>query len=190
MGIAGAFTAAFLAGALTIFAIVNAGGAALGFAQLPFQWRIGLAGAGLLSLAAVDLRAIAKSTYCPIGWRRQTPRILMRRYRMIVAATVWGFDTGLIVTTFRVAAVGWGALFLTALGLLPLWTGLGYGLAFALPFLILLMRPRLGRSSTDAAPADPGLESMLRKRAAIQGLSATLLITSAGIMIGSLISIR
>jgi hypothetical protein len=188
IGIAAAFAGAFVGGALTIFAIVNVVGTALGFTQLPFEWRVGLAGGGLLSLAAVDLRAIAKSTYCPISWRRQTPRDLLRRYRMTVAASVWGFDTGLIVTTFRVAAVGWGALFLAALGLLPLWAGLGYGLAFTLPFLVLLMRPRLGRSSRDAAPADPGLESMLRRRAAIQGWSAALLITSAGILIGSVLA--
>ena len=187
-GIAAAFAAAFLGGALTIFAIVNVAGAALGFTQLPFAWRVGLAGAGLLPLAAADLCAMAKSSYCPISWRRQTPRNLLRRYRMPVAASLWGFDTGLIVTTFRVAAVSWGALFLAALGLLPLWAGLGYGLAFTLPFLVLLMRPRLGRSARDAAPADPGLESMLRKRAAIQGLSAALLITSAGILIGSVIA--
>jgi hypothetical protein len=185
---AAAFTAAFVGGAVTIFAIVTAVGAALGVTQLPFEWRVGLAGASLLPLAAVDLRAMARSTYCPLSWRRQTPRSLMRRYRMTVVASVWGFDTGLMVTTFRVAAVGWGALFLAALGLLPLWAGLGYGLAYALPFLGLLMRPRLGRSSRSAAPDDPGLESMLRKRAPIQGLSAALLITSAGILIGSVMA--
>ena len=186
--IAAAFVAAFLSGALTIFAIVSVVGVALGLTQLPFEWRVGLAGVGLLPLAAVDLRAIAKSTYCPISWRRQTPRSLLRRYRITVAVSVWGFDTGLIVTTFRVAAVGWGALFMAALGLLPLWAGLGYGLAFTLPFLVLLTRSRLGRSSMDAAPSDPGLESMLRRRAAIQGVSAALLITSAGILIGSIMA--
>lgn len=188
LGIAAAFVAAFLGGTLTIFAIVNVVGAALGLTRLPFEWRVALAGAALLPLAAVDLRAIAKSTYCAISWRRQTPRSLIRRYRMTVAASVWGFDTGLVVTTFRVAAVGWGALFLASLGLLPWWAGLGYGLAFTLPFLVLLMRPRLGSSSRNAAPADPGLESMLRKRAALQGVSAALLITSAGILIVSVIA--
>ena len=72
--IAAAFAAAFLGGALTIFAIVSVVGAALGLTQLPFEWRVGLAGAGLLPLAAADLRAIAKSTYCPISWRRQTQK--------------------------------------------------------------------------------------------------------------------
>lgn len=178
-----AFAAAFLAGAVAIFAAAEALGAAFGAARLPLQWRIGLAGALLLPLAAVDLLAIAKSTYCPIGWRRQTLRILMRRHPMPVVASVWGFDTGLVVTTFRVAAVSWGALLLAALGLSPQWTGLGYGFGFTLPFLILASRPVLGSARRDSAPADPGLESMLGKRAAIQALSAVLLATSGAILI-------
>lgn len=123
-----------------------------------------------------------KATYCPIGWRRQTPRILTRRYHMFVVATLWGFDTGLVVTTIRVAAVSWGALYLAALGLSPRWTGFAYGVGFALPFLILLVRPQLGRAARAATPADPGLETMLRMRSLIQGFSAVLLIASGGVL--------
>jgi hypothetical protein len=188
LSIAAAFAGGFLVGALAIFSIADAIGAAVGLTHLPPQWRVGLAGIGLLPLAAADLRAIASSTYCPIGWRRQTPRILIRRYRIPVAAGVWGLDTGLVVTTFRVAAVSWGALLLTAFGLLPQSAGLGYGLGFTLPFLVLLMRPRLGRASRDARPADPGLEWMLGRRAVMQGVSAALLMTSAGILIGSVLA--
>jgi hypothetical protein len=184
MRIAATFAVAFVAGAIAIFAIVDAAGVALGIPNLPFRWRVGLAGAGLLPLAAVDLRAMAKSTYCPIGCRRQTSRILLRRHPLAVVASVWGFDTGLLVTTFRVAAISWGALLLTALGLSPWWAGVGYGFGFTMPFLIFLFRPRLGRSSRQAAPADPGLEAMLRLRAAMQGLSAALLIASGMILAG------
>jgi hypothetical protein len=184
-----AFAAAFVAGAVAIFAAAAAIGSAFGTARLPLQWRIGLAGALLLPLAAVDLLAIAKSTYCPIGWRRQTPRILMRRHPMPVVASVWGFDTGLVVTTFRVAAASWGALILATLGLSPRWSGLGYALAFTLPFLMLVSRPALGSAGGGTAPADPGLEWMLRKRAAIQALSAVLLGTSGAILIGTSIAL-
>ena len=178
----------FLVGALAIFSIVNGVGAALGLTHLPSQWRVGLAGIALLPLVAADLRAIAIATYCPIGWRRQTPRILIRRCRIPIAAGVWGLDTGLVVTTFRVAAISWGALLLTALGLSPRWAGLAYGLGFTLPFLVLIMRPRLGRASRDSSPGDPGLEWMLGTRAAMQGLSAALLMTSAGILIGTILA--
>jgi hypothetical protein len=74
------------------------------------------------------------------------------RHRVRIAALIWGFDTGLLVTTFRVAAVSWGALLLTALGLARPWTGISYGLGFAIPFLFLVFRPRLGRASRSAAP--------------------------------------
>lgn len=186
--IAATFAATFLAGAGIAFALAHTVGAALGSSHVAFRWRVGLAAAGLFVLAALDLSAIARASYCPLGWRRQTPRILVRSCRLSVVAAVWGFDTGLVVTTIRVAAVSWGALFLAALGLSPVWAGACYGLAFALPFLVLLSRPSLGRAARGSAPADPGLEAMLRKRPLIQGLSAGVLISGGVILLGRLLT--
>ncbi|MGH8435635.1 MAG: hypothetical protein ACRERX_14425, partial [Pseudomonas sp.] len=180
MRIAAAFAFTFVIGAITIFAAVYFLGRALGSTLLPLRWRLGIAVAGLLPLALLDLRAIARSTYCPIGWRRQTPRVLLRRYRITVAASLWGFDTGLVITTFRVAAISWGALLVAALGVSTPWAGVGYGLGFTIPFLFLLFRPRLGRSARQETFEDPGLEALLKKRSGMQGLSAALLCTSAG----------
>lgn len=177
------FAAAFVAGAALIFWLVTAAGNLLGLPHLMWRWRASLAAFVLFLLAAVDLVAIAKATYCPIGWRRQTPRALMRRHSMPVVALVWGFDTGLLVTTFRVAAISWGALLLSALGFSPWWAGVGYGLGFTLPFFLLLFRPRLGRASRDAAPADPGLEAMLGMRPALQSASAALLSASGVVLL-------
>jgi hypothetical protein len=168
--------------------VAGAAAAALGIAHLPVPWRLALAGAGLLSLAAADLRSISRSTYCPIGRRRQTPRALLRRYHMLAVATLWGLDTGLVVTTFRVAAVSWGALYLAALGLSPRWTGLAYGAGFAAPLLLLLFRPRLGLAARAAAPADPGLEAMLGMRSVAQGCSAALLVASGGVLLARLVA--
>lgn len=180
-----AFGIAFVVGATAIFTIVAGLGLLTGAASLPAPWRLGLAGMGLLILAVIDVLAIGKSTYCPLGWRRQTPRFLMRRHPAVVVAAVWGFDTGLAITTFRVAAVTWGALLLTGLGLAPWWSGLGYGLGFVLPFSALLWLHPVGRSAGDTA-SDPGLESMLAKRAVVQLLSATLLIAGGGLVMGRL----
>jgi hypothetical protein len=188
MGIAAAFAAAFIVAAGAMFAVAGAAAATLGIAQLPMHWRVALAGAGLLSLAAADLRSLSRSTYCPIGWRRQTSRILLRRYHVLAVATLWGFDTGLVVTTLRVAAVSWGALYLAALGLAPQWTGFAYGVGFTLPFLMLLVRPRLGRAARAATPVDPGLETMLWMRSLIQGFSAALLIASGGVLFSRFIA--
>jgi len=182
------FVTAFLMGAIAMFSIVSEAGVALGSTRVPFRVRVSIAALALVLLAAVDLRAIAKSTFCPIGWRRQTPRTLMRRHRLTVVAAAWGFDTGLVVTTFRVAAVSWGALLLAALDLSPRWVGLGYGLGFTAPLLILLLRPRLGRASRELTPTDPGLEAILRLRPLIQGVSAALLISSCVILLGQFVT--
>jgi hypothetical protein len=177
-----AFVVAFMIGATLIFAAAHGLGFIFGLATLPDPWRLGVAGAALLSLAAVDVAAAARATYCPITLRRQTPRILMRRYRPFVVSALWGLDTGLVVTTFRVAAVSWAALLVSALALVPLWAGLAYGAGFVLPFSILLWRPQLGRAA--ATSMDPGLEAMLRQRSVMQRLSAALLLLCGALLIG------
>jgi hypothetical protein len=173
--------ASFLFAALAVFGAVERAAAMLGAGRLPLEWRAALAAAGLMALALADLRAMQRSTYCPIGWRRQTPRGLMRRHHMLVVASLWGFDTGLIVTTFRVAAVSWGALYLAALGMSPRWAGAAYGAAFVVPFTGLLVRPGLGRAAKGNAATDPGLEPMLHMRFRVQGVSAVLL-TATGVL--------
>jgi len=169
-----------------MFAAAGLGANALGLAFLPMPWRLALAGGGLVALAAADVWSLSRSSYCPIGRRRQTPRALLRRHHMAAVATFWGFDTGLVVTTFRVAAVSWAALYLAVLGLSPGWAGLAYGIGFTFPFLFLLWRPRLGRAASSTAPTDPGLERMLRMRSAAQAGSAALLIASGGLLLSRL----
>jgi hypothetical protein len=181
---AAVFVGSFIAGAVITFGVASAGAAAVESTSVPVHWRLVIAGSGLLLLVAVDLYASAKATHCPIGWSRQTPRKLLRGHPIGIVAAVWGFDTGLVVTTIRIAAVSWGALLLTALGFAPWWAGLGYGLGFTMPFLFLLFRSELGRRSRQAGPADPGLERMLGTRASIQVVSAALLFASAAILIG------
>jgi len=181
MSVVAAFAAAFLIAALGAFGVISIGATSLGVGDLPLQRRIALGGAGMVLLALADLRAMKRSTYCPIGWRRQTPRTLMRRHHMLVVATLWGLDTGLVVTTFRVAAVTWAALYLAALDLAPWWAGIAYGMGFIVPFTVLLIRPELGRAARARTSSDPGLETMLRMRSRVQGLSAILLaVTTLG----------
>jgi hypothetical protein len=152
--------------------------------DVPVGWRVGIAAAGLLALAALDVRAIARSTYCPLSWRRQTPKSLVRRRSATLVASVWGLDTGLAVTTVRVAAVTWGAILLAGLGLSSWFAGVGYGLGFAVPFVVLLWTHRVGRASRSPVPTDPGLASMLARRRPLQALSATLLTGAAALLIG------
>jgi hypothetical protein len=174
---------AFVSSATAVFGIVYLLGRLMRVGDIPVDWRIGLGAAGLLTLAAIDVRAIAKSKYCPLSWRRQTPKSLMYRRSASFVAFAWGFDTGLVFTTVRVAAITWGAVLLAALGLSSWFAGLGYGLGFALPFVILLWTHRVGRVARSHGNADPGLESMLSRRKPIQAISATLLTAAAAILI-------
>jgi hypothetical protein len=178
---------AFVSGATAAFALAHLLGRALGVTHLPLDWRTGFGAVGLLALAVIDLRAIRSSTYCRLGWIRQTPKSLIRRRSVTTVAAVWGFDTGLALTTVRVAAITWGAFLLVGLGLSAWFTGIGYGLGFAVPFLALLWTHRAGRLASAPGPVDPGLETMLAKRKAMQALSAVLLTAAGAILISSIV---
>jgi hypothetical protein len=176
------FAAAFISGAFVIFGAASLVGAAFRAAGLPTGWRLGLVAAGLLALALLDLLAIRRGRYCPLGLRRQTPKTLSRRYAVTTVVACWGFDTGLAVTTFRVAAVTWAALLMAGLGLSAWWAGLGYGMGFVLPLMFfILMQP----PEQPAAPSTVGLtlEGLLRKRPAVQSASAVMLLTASGVLL-------
>jgi hypothetical protein len=177
-----AFGVAFLAGAVAIFAIAFFLGFALRLSYLPVAWRHGIAATGLVALASIDVLAIRKGAYCLIGLRRQTPKSLMHRHSAVSVAATWGFDTGLAVTTIRVAAITWGALVLAFLGISGWRIGIGYGLGFVVPHTILLWTHPVGRKSTSKTPADPGLEALLSKRPVMQ-LGSAALLSAAGVVL-------
>jgi hypothetical protein len=176
------FCVAFVATAFVTFAVASAAGAALSARELPLPWRQAIAGAFLIALAGVDIYAARRKTYCPISWRRQTPRVLMRRFSPPVVALVWGLDTGFAVTTFRVSAATWGALFLTFLGFGPWWIGIGYGVAFVVPLACLIWMGRVGEAAAARDPLDPGLDKLLEMRSFAQ-LSAALLLGLSALIV-------
>lgn len=175
-----AFALAFLVAAVLVFALLSLLGTASGAAGLPLAWRRGVAAAGVLVLAAVDGWSIRRRRYCPLAWRRQTPRRLMFNHSATRTAAAWGFDTGLAVTTFRVAALTWGAALFTLFGLAGWWIGAAYGLGFVVPLVVVLWTHRAGRAAHAAAPADPGLEKMLAQRPRAQ-LVSLMLLAGAGV---------
>lgn len=177
------FAVAFLSGAIAIFGLAALVSTALRVADLPLQWRMSFAAAGLVALALVDLLAIRKDRYCPLGWRRQTPKPLIRRYAITTVAMIWGFDTGLAVTTFRVAAITWGALAMASLGLSSWWIGFGYGLGFVVPLLILILMQASGARSDAQGSLGSMLERLLRKRMVVQLGSAVLLFIAGTVLL-------
>jgi hypothetical protein len=82
---------------------------------------------------AFDLRALRTGTFS-LGPHRQTPKVLAHDpQRWWVPPLLWGIDTGLVVTTYRVSFCSWLLLILTITGFAPGWVGLAYGLGFTIP---------------------------------------------------------
>lgn len=169
------FPLAFIGGSVVTFATVGIVSGFSGLHAWPLETRQALVGVGFLGLAVIDGVGLRRGSYCPLGGRRQTPKTLLRRFPLGVVSTVWGFDLGLGVTTFRVTALMWAGLLLVALGFCPWWVGLGYGLGFAIPFSTLLSSHATGRLARSRTPVDPGLERMLRHRSTVQAVSIGLL---------------
>ncbi|MFI9595513.1 hypothetical protein [Nonomuraea sp. NPDC052265] len=71
-------------------------------------------------------------------WRRQTPQQHFYRFGPARGALLWGLDTGLVLTTFRVTSLTWAALGVTLFGLVPWWAGLAYAIGFTWPGFALV----------------------------------------------------
>jgi hypothetical protein len=174
------FALAFIAGAIITFGAAAFIGAAVRMTDLPLGWRAGCAAAILCALGSVDLLAIRRRSYCPLGRRRQTPQALLFLRAPLVVAATWGFDTGLAVTTIRVGAITWGALILPALGLASWWAGFGYGLGFVVPLLVAIWKqPSAEAQSRMKESYGMSLERQLGRRALAQLASAALLFVAA-----------
>ena len=178
--VSGVFAAAYTTGAIAIFGVVSMAGAALRIGELSLQWRLAIAAASVVTFALADLVAIRKRSYCPLSWRRQTPQSLRFRYGVTTTVALWGFDTGLAVTTFRVAAFTWAALLLTFLRLASWKIGFTYALAFVIPVIAILNgQPAASRSSES-------LEALLRKRAVLQRISVIALFATGALLLAHL----
>jgi hypothetical protein len=174
------FGVAFTSGAVLTFAAAYLAGTTMLVGLLPRDWLLGVAGGCLVTLAVIDVLAIRRKTFCPLAWPRQTPKTVARTHGVTAVMAVWGFDTGLAVTTFRVAALTWGALVLAAAGLTVWWVGVGYGVAFVVPLLVLML--------TQGQRPIQRLEAMILKRAWVQLTSSLLLLTAAGFLLASLLT--
>lgn len=155
------FAVAFIAAATLVFAAASFAGDVVR-ALVPAPSRAAAAAGLLLVLAVVDVLSLRARVYCVLGAKRQARQTLIRKYSVPVVAAIWGFDTGLAVTTFRVSALTWAAFVLSFLGFAPWWSGAVYGVALAGPMLVLLL-------TTITAER---LERQLARRRLIQTASA------------------
>lgn len=90
-----------------------------------------------------------------IGLPRQTPRLLIYKGSTHAGALIWGLDTGLAFTTFRVSAATWAALALAATQSAPLLTGAAYGTGFALPLACAILLPKWRQEANGGDRIEP-----------------------------------
>lgn len=116
---------------------------------------------------AVDTRSLVTGGLA-LGIKRQTAEGLPHRNRGPgwVVPLLWGLDTGLILTTFRVSFASYVMLVLAFLGLLPIWGGAVYGAAFAVPLAVAIAWSR----GPDVSLL--GGASFVRATRVVQGLAA------------------
>jgi cytochrome c biogenesis protein CcdA len=142
-----------LALGFTISATVLYSALGLAGAALPDDRRVwSIAGTVMVALFVVDLVRIRSPFALGPSWRRQTPQRHTYRYGERRAALLWGLDTGLVFTTYRVTSLSWAALAVTALGLVPWWAGVAYALGFTVPLLVAVLAVPAG--------ADPRTEPL------------------------------
>lgn len=154
-----------LAAGVVVFAV-----AAIGATLHPYVPAGLIVGAMAVVGATADLIAIRRRSFS-LGPHRQTPKQLFHGGRWWwVTPLLWGLDTGLIGTTYRVSFGSWLLLLLALLGLAPPWAGLIYGLSFSVPLIIGVTLPRVAIDNPTstrprALPARPiqavGVASML-----------------------------
>lgn len=156
------FAAAFTASATAVFAVASGIGSPAR-ALVPPSTRVLLTLLVLLVAILLDAYSLRRKRLCPLTARRQTPKTVYNDYGSGPAALAWGFDTGLVVTTYRVSSISWALLLLSVLGVAPWWTGLGYALGFVTPLLIgCTLGGQLARDGTVLAVA------LLNRRAIAQ----------------------
>ena len=128
-------TAHVVAAALVVFSVSQVA-PAVG-ALLPRKAvLLALAGAAVAGML-IDAQAASKRRWS-LGWARQTPKHLQYLGEHAwITPYAWGFDSGLIVTTYRVSFTSWLLLLLALAGVAPPWAGVIYGIAFAIPLLVV-----------------------------------------------------
>lgn len=170
------FTAAFVLGSLVTFTLASLLGELIS-PVISFKRRVICTAVGLVLLSINDAISIHNDTYCSLSLRRQTPKILLRRHGVLAAAAVWGFDLGIVVSTFRVASATWGILMMVSFGWVTPWSALLYSTGFLAPLLFLMWTGRLPAREPEKAAAS--LSAMIHRRVLAQGVSAGLLALGA-----------
>jgi hypothetical protein len=164
----------FTLSALTAYAVVWLSGSAMRVSGLSLGLRVTIAGAVLACWAVIDTGVLG---FRAPSWRRQTPRKAFDVLGPTRAALLWGLDTGLTFTTYRVTSLTWVAFTASLLHLVPWWSGLAYAVGFVLPNLVAI----------HLVPTDPRRSEPFWLTAIIAGWERTIRrVALAGLVVVSL----
>ncbi|MFF7788142.1 hypothetical protein [Streptomyces sp. NPDC007991] len=108
------------------------------FARIPLAVRVVMCAVAAVVGIALDFRAVKRGTFS-VGLHRQTAKTLSNGTGDTpgwVIALLWGLDTGLVWTTFRMSCASWVLLLSSLLNVAPQWCGLAYGVFFGVPLII------------------------------------------------------
>lgn len=174
----GTITAGFLISSFVTIGSLSLIGSAIGVLLVPTMLRLVAIAAIFVGLVAVDVASVRTRDLCRLTWRRQTRKNLIYRFGPRTGTFLWGLDTGTVVTTLRVSATSWAMLALAVFHLAPWWTGLAYGLGFAMPLAFVIAVPRWRGPAPDGSDREPQWISglLMRTRWIVQLVGFLLLV--------------
>ncbi|MFF1477151.1 hypothetical protein ACFVYD_06175 [Streptomyces sp. NPDC058301] len=108
------------------------------FGYLPYRVRAVTCAVAAVAGMVLDARAIKRGSFT-VGLRRQTAKTLSDDSGPTpgwVTPLLWGLDTGLVWTTFRMSCASWVLLVSGLLTIAPQWAGLVYGVFFGIPLIV------------------------------------------------------
>ncbi|NJC83275.1 hypothetical protein [Planosporangium mesophilum] len=176
----GSLVGGFLLSSFAVFALATGVGRAVGAPLIPETGRaVAVALIGVV-LCAYDIAALRGGKLCRLSWRRQTPKNWIYRYGSRRGPFLWGLDTGLAVTTFRVSAATWALLALCAGQFAPWWVGLAFGGGFAAAQVGAIVVPRWRPARPDGTAQEPTwiVRALMRGRPVGQLASLAVLVAA------------
>jgi len=120
-------------------------------------------------IAALVLADVSVRSRSRLSLRRQTPQDAYGVRSPMLGAAIWGLETGIIGSTYRMTTASWSVLVLAATGWAHPLTGAAYAGGFLVPLAIAIFRDgaQCDARTTDADPTYAGIMRLRRPSHAI-----------------------
>jgi hypothetical protein len=170
-------TAGLLAGSALTSVVVAAIGSLAGVSAWPASTRTLILAVALAVFLFFDGYAFRRGTVSRLGLSRQTPQRLKYATRRSLLAFGWGMDIGTGVSTFRVTSAIWLVSLALALGLVPVYIGLMYGVGLALLLAIAIVSGIVGPA------VEVWMARIMTGRRWLQGVNIVLLLSLGSVLL-------